>query len=207
MADHHREELLELATHYVLQHGLIGLSLRPLAAAIGTSDRMLIYHFGNRDALISAVVARSNDWAMAAVAALPGAPSVRSGVNRLWAAYQSEPLSSCLDVYCQAAATGLIGREPYRTDARAAAALWVTTLHDYLVRCGAPPRRASRIVTLVDSALYGFHLDLIIDHPEELARGVDDLAQAAEALCAPARRIRRAEAHHPPPERESPSRY
>lgn len=182
MADHHREELLERATDYVLAHGLIGLSLRPLAAEIGTSDRMLIYHFGSRDALVSAVVARSNERAMTAVAELDAGPSVRSGVNRLWAAYQTEPLARCLDVYCQAAATGLIGREPYLTDARASAALWVTALQQYLVRCGAPPRRVARIVTLVDSALYGFHLDLIIDDAAELARGVDDLARAAEDL-------------------------
>lgn len=182
MAEHHREELLERATDYVLDHGLIGFSLRPLAAAIGTSDRMLIYHFGSRDSLVSAVVARSNERAMAAVAALGTAPSVRSGINRLWAAYQTEPLSSCLDVYCQAAATGLIGQEPYLTDARASAELWVTALREYLVRCGTPARRVARIVTLVDSALYGFHLDLIIDSAEELARGVDDLARAAEAI-------------------------
>ena len=52
-----REELLDQVTDHVLEHGLIGLTLRPLAAAIGTSDRMLIYHFGSRDGLVSAVVA------------------------------------------------------------------------------------------------------------------------------------------------------
>jgi hypothetical protein len=40
----------------------------------------------------------------------------------------------------------------------------------------------ARLVTLVDSALYGFHLDLITDDPDELARGVDDLARAAETI-------------------------
>jgi len=84
MADSHREELLEKVTDHVLEHGLIGLSLRPVAAAVGTSDRMLIYHFGSRDALVSAVVARSTERAVDAVAALAGAPTVRSGVNRLW---------------------------------------------------------------------------------------------------------------------------
>jgi AcrR family transcriptional regulator len=182
VAEHHREELLERATDYVLSHGLIGLSLRPLAAEIGTSDRMLIYHFANRDALVSAVVARTNERAMAAVAALPGARTVRSGVNRLWAAYRTEPLNSCMDVYCQAAATGLIGQEPYLTDARASGELWAGALRGYLIRCGASKRRVARLVTLVDSALYGFHLDLITDDPDELARGVDDLARAAEAL-------------------------
>jgi hypothetical protein len=103
-------------------------------------------------------------------------------VNRLWAAYRTQPLSRCLDVYCQAAATGLIGREPYLSDARASNEAWAAALRDYLVRCGAPRRRVARVVTLVDSALYGFHLDLTTDRPAELARGVDDLAVAAQVL-------------------------
>src|SRR3954462_8491746 len=101
MATSHREELLDKVTDRVLSHGLIGLSLRPVAAAVGTSDRMLIYHFTSRDSLVSAVVARASLWAVDEVNALPGAASVRSGVNRLWSAYRTEPLSSCLDVYCQ----------------------------------------------------------------------------------------------------------
>jgi AcrR family transcriptional regulator len=174
--------LLDRVTDHVLQHGLIGLSLRPVAAAVGTSDRMLIYHFTSRDALVSAVVARATELAVDEVNALPGATTVRSGVNRLWAAYRAEPLSSCLDVYCQAAAPGLIGQEPYRSDARASNDLWAAALREYFVRCGASRRRVARIVTLVDSALYGFHLDLATDRPAELARGVDDLAVAAQAI-------------------------
>lgn len=48
-----RETLLPLLAAHVLQHGLGGASLRPLAKAAGTSDRMLIYHFGNKETLIS----------------------------------------------------------------------------------------------------------------------------------------------------------
>lgn len=177
-----RDELLDEVTDHVLEHGLIGLTLRPLAAAIGTSDRMLIYHFGSRDALVSAVVARSGERAAAYVDAMTGAPTVRAAVNRLWAAYGDQPLDSCLDVYVQAAATGLFGSEPYLSEARASNERWAVALRDYLVRSGAPTRRVARIVTLVDSALYGFHLDLATDRPDELARGVDDLARAAQAL-------------------------
>ena len=177
-----REELLDAATDHVLKEGLIGLTLRPLAAALDTSDRMLLYHFDNRDALVSAVVARATERATAAIAALEPAPSVRTAVNRLWVAYRGEPLHSCMSVYVQAAATGLIGQEPYLSDARASNERWSATLRDYLVRSGAPTRRVARIVTLVDSALYGFHLDLTTDRPDELARGVDDLARAAQSL-------------------------
>ncbi len=48
-----RETLLPLLAAHVLEHGLGGASLRPLAKAAGTSDRMLIYHFGNKETLIS----------------------------------------------------------------------------------------------------------------------------------------------------------
>ena len=177
-----RDDLLDQVTDHVLEHGLIGLTLRPLAAAIGTSDRMLIYHFHSRDALVSDVVARATARAVGEVEALPDAPTVRSAVNRLWRAYCEQPLSSMLTLYCQAAASGLIGEEPYRSDARASNELWAAALRDYFRRSGAPAARVARIVTLVDSSLYGFHLDLATDRPDELARGVDDLAVAAQAL-------------------------
>ena len=177
-----RDELLDLVTDHVLEHGLIGLTLRPVAAAVGTSDRMLLYHFGSRDDLVTAVVTRAEDRAIAGIDALPVADGVRAGVNRLWEAYHSDPLHGCLDIYVQAAATGLIGQEPYRSAVRESNKRWIRALQAYLVRCGAAEEKVARIVTLVDSSLFGFQLDLATDRPEELARGVDDLAAAAEAL-------------------------
>ena len=50
------------------------------------------------------------------------------------------------------------------------------------MRCGAPRHRVARITRLVESALLGFHGDLATDTPEELSRGVRDLADAAQAL-------------------------
>ena len=51
-----RDALLAACTDHVLAEGLIGLSLRPLAKAVGTSDRMLIYHFGSRAGLVAAII-------------------------------------------------------------------------------------------------------------------------------------------------------
>ncbi len=47
-----RSQLLNAITDYVLEHGLLDLSLRPLAAELGTSARMLIYYFGSKERLI-----------------------------------------------------------------------------------------------------------------------------------------------------------
>jgi AcrR family transcriptional regulator len=50
-----RERLLDAAVAQALESGIADLSLRELAAAIGTSHRMLIYHFGSREGLLIAV--------------------------------------------------------------------------------------------------------------------------------------------------------
>ena len=48
-----RETLLPLLAAHVLENGIAGLSLRPLAKAVGTSDRMLLYHFGTKEKLLA----------------------------------------------------------------------------------------------------------------------------------------------------------
>lgn len=51
-----KQELTEAALEYLLRHGLADLSLRPLAAAVGTSARLLIYHFGSKELLLGEVL-------------------------------------------------------------------------------------------------------------------------------------------------------
>lgn len=51
-----REALLARAIGWFAEHGVGDTSLRTLAAGLGTSHRMVIYHFGSREGLLSAVV-------------------------------------------------------------------------------------------------------------------------------------------------------
>jgi len=51
-----RERLLNAAVEHIAERGISDLSLRELAAAIGSSHRMLIHHFGGREGLLVAVV-------------------------------------------------------------------------------------------------------------------------------------------------------
>lgn len=53
--DRHAFLLDRLADH-VLAHGLLASSLRPLARAAGISDRMLLYYFPDKDAVVSATL-------------------------------------------------------------------------------------------------------------------------------------------------------
>src|ERR1700759_4223033 len=51
-----KQQLLERALGYLAEHGIGDISLRELAAALGTSHRMLIYHFGSKEGLFVAIV-------------------------------------------------------------------------------------------------------------------------------------------------------
>lgn len=61
-----RERLLHAVLDHLGEHGLGDTSLRGLAAAAGTSHRMLSYHFGSRSRLLRevslTVEARQREW-------------------------------------------------------------------------------------------------------------------------------------------------
>jgi AcrR family transcriptional regulator len=46
-----KQRLLDAAIEYVADNGMSDVSLRALAAALGTSHRMLIFHFGSKEGL------------------------------------------------------------------------------------------------------------------------------------------------------------
>ena len=48
-----RLDLLNASVEYILNHGIADLSLRPLAANVGSKARLLIYHFGTKDSLVT----------------------------------------------------------------------------------------------------------------------------------------------------------
>jgi AcrR family transcriptional regulator len=80
-----RDELLELAYAYVLRNGMAGMSLRPLAEAVGSSPRVLLYLFGSKEGLVRALLGRSRTEELALLAqvrAAGGGPA--DVVERLW---------------------------------------------------------------------------------------------------------------------------
>lgn len=56
MTEDKRAQILDRLSDHVLTHGLNASSLRPLAKAAGTSDRMLLYYFADKGELIAAVL-------------------------------------------------------------------------------------------------------------------------------------------------------
>jgi AcrR family transcriptional regulator len=87
-----RERLLEAAIDYVVGHGLTDLSLRRLAAELGTSHRMLIHHFGSREGLWAAIVKEVERRQLATIGDLVPDPTVPfAEAMRAWWQHISDP--------------------------------------------------------------------------------------------------------------------
>jgi AcrR family transcriptional regulator len=83
-----RQELIGKALDYMVMHGVAGLTLRPLAGAIGTSARLLAYHFGSKDGLITAVmdeVRARAQGSFAEAVARPGKGAAKGAMRTFWA--------------------------------------------------------------------------------------------------------------------------
>ncbi|MFL5832311.1 MAG: TetR/AcrR family transcriptional regulator [Solirubrobacteraceae bacterium] len=51
-----RAELLSAAVDYAVENGIAGLTLRPLAQALGVQPNTLVHHFGGKEQLLSAIL-------------------------------------------------------------------------------------------------------------------------------------------------------
>ena len=115
--DTRRQAVLERMADHLLRDGLSNSSLRVLAAAAGTSDRMLLYYFADKDELLAATLgyiaerfARLLDEAGAGAGAQPF-PAL---LALLWAAVRGAALQPYVRLWLELAAGAARGEEPHR---------------------------------------------------------------------------------------------
>lgn len=114
--DTRREAALERMADHLLLEGLSGASLRPLAAAAGTSDRMLLYYFKDKDEMLTATLGR----VMARLAGLldetaAGPKPFAMLLAELWAAFRSPALQPYMRLWIELAASAARNEAPHRT--------------------------------------------------------------------------------------------
>ena len=84
-----RLELLDSAVDYVVAHGIADLSLRPLAAALGTQAPVLLHHFGSKEQLVVEILGRVRDR-LRTIGRDAVSDQYRSGLGAVWA-WASDP--------------------------------------------------------------------------------------------------------------------
>lgn len=158
-------ELLEAAYRYVLEHGLSEMSLRPLATAIGTSPRVLLYLFGSKDGLIRALLARARADELAVLHSIGSGTGTLGDVDvaeRVWDWLVAPGRRGLLVLWVEAYARSLVEPQgPWGDFARTTVDDWL----DVLARAQPPAERhdsaaAARRTGLL-AVLRGGLLDLL----------------------------------------------
>ena len=106
-----RTALVDRLVAHAAHHGLADQSLRELATAVGTSHRMLIYHFGSRAGVVAAVVERVEaDQREALVALGADATDPREVVERQWAQLSDPAMAPFVRLFFEVTAQAMFGR-------------------------------------------------------------------------------------------------
>lgn len=129
-----RDELLELAYAYVLRHGVAGMSLRPLAQAVGSSPRVLLYLFGSKEGLVRALLGRSRTEEIELLADVRAAGGGSAEVvERLWAWLADPQRRDLLRLWVEGYARSLVEPDgPWGGFAAAGVRDWIALLTDVL---------------------------------------------------------------------------
>ncbi|MFJ8108277.1 TetR family transcriptional regulator [Streptomyces sp. NPDC096132] len=163
-------QLLEAAYQYALTHGLADLSLRPLAEAIGSSTRVLMFLFGNKDGLVRALLERARGDELALLARLRQADhpvGLVAAAGQVWTWLATEEHRPLLRLWVEAYARSLVEPDgPWAGFARTTVDDWL----DVLAACQPQSERdgedgaVRRTLTL--AVLRGALLDLLATDDE-----------------------------------------
>ena len=178
-----RARLREQAVDYVMTHGIGDLALRPLAKALKTNARMLIYHFGSREELLREILAGLRDRESGRVAQwLKSGSKPRTMPDFLrwyWRRVSAPPVRSAVRLVFELYALALRNPRDYPGVLEEPLAFWPK-----LVKAmGIPSEVDETEATLLLAALRGLLLDLCATSDRRrTSAGLDLLARLFEGV-------------------------
>lgn len=158
-----KDELLVAAADYVLVNGLSGLSIRPLAAALGLSHRTLLYHFESKNKLILAVLDQIRDRDRGRIMEYLRGVDVGSATELFraaWAYFSAPDRTAYIRFFHEVFALGLQG-PPYRDWVQKTVASRTAMIGAALASIGVPAARVEPAATLIIAAVRGLQLHLL----------------------------------------------
>jgi AcrR family transcriptional regulator len=167
-----RAGLLRDTIAYLAEHGIGDLSLRQLASALGTSHRMIIYHFGSRDGLLVAVVRAMEEQQRADFAELRREPVTSAAElgRRMWRRLSDPALAPFERLFFEIYGQALQGRAYAQPLLDGVVEDWLGPLTEFLVLDGLAPETARAQARLALATTRGLLLDLLATGDRE---GVD----------------------------------
>ncbi|MFC8665214.1 TetR/AcrR family transcriptional regulator [Streptomyces sp. NPDC057199] len=182
--DTRRTEVLDAVVAHLAEHGMAGLSLRPLAKALGQSTYVLTYHFKDKSGLLAAVLDHLDQqerealqqWASQASPSSPGA-----GILAFWH-WQIRPEALPLlrlgyEIFGLLSSGRISGHHPRMIDD------WIDFIAHQLMAYGWGARAARIDATLISAALSGLTQDYLVTG--DIPRIEEALTRLAEYIDAP----------------------
>lgn len=169
-----RERLLDAAIEHFGRHGVGDTSLRAIAEAVGTSHRMLIYHFGSREGLLAEVTREVEARQRAAMTATydEGLPPGEAA-----AAYWEQTVEATLrygPLFFELSAHAMQGKEHAAVLREELIGAWLPSITGLCLRLGIPQPQAETHARLALAAARGLLADLLVSgQREEVARAAD----------------------------------
>jgi AcrR family transcriptional regulator len=170
IADQRRpEELLDAIVAYIAKKGVAQLSLRPLAKAVDSSPRVLLYYFGSKEKLVSKAIARLRE-------------RQRAGFGKMREASYSQPSDACRAIWKQMSSPesensfklsfetyAMALRYPKRFAEFLSSSVedWLEFLAEPMVRRGISKADARAFATVVIAGFRGFMLDYCATHDRD----------------------------------------
>ena len=173
-----RDRLLDAAIDHFGRNGIGDTSLRGIAEAVGTSHRMLIYHFGSRDGLLAEVTREVEVRQRAAMTATydldlpPLDAAAEYWENTVEATLRYGPL------FFELAAHAMQGKEHATALREELIASWLPSITTLCLALGLPEDQAETHARLALGAARGLLLDLLVSGERtEVARAADLLTR------------------------------
>lgn len=160
-----RQELLDEVVDYLAEHGLGDTTLRPMAAALGTTPNRLMHHFGSKEALLAAALQRTEELhRQIELRWVSRHPSLsQSEILRKWWRWMLAARANLNQVRLgleavtlDATVTGLAGE--VRAEQIGA---WRVNIEQRLLGLGISPADAQAEATIIKAAFTGLTLDLL----------------------------------------------
>ena len=128
----------------LLRDGLRDVGLRGLAARLGTSDRMLIYHFGTKDRLVTDALEQVDAQLTVLLAARGGGPRVTPGqfLAGVLALADDPEVMPFMRLWMEVIARGARGEAPYDRIGPAVVRSWTAWIEGRLIPSAGPPEPA-----------------------------------------------------------------
>jgi len=152
-------DLLGSLADHLLEQGLGEMSLRPMAASVGSTARMLIYHFNSKDELLRRVLAELRKR-QGQILERWKEPAGHDFPESFWSWISSRRLESHARLWIDLHTIRLSSHGEIATEVRRALGEWNEAVEGSLLAAGWSRVRARTAATLLLSTYRGLLMDL-----------------------------------------------